>query len=45
MVFAPEDDETFEVDEETKQMLLESIADQGGDIPLEQVLEELRRRE
>ena len=42
-----EDDETFEADEETEQMLLESIAqcERGQTVPLEQVLEDLRRRQ
>jgi len=42
-----EDDETFETDEETERMLLESIAqcERGQTVPLEQVLEDLRRRE
>jgi hypothetical protein len=46
-VLFPEGDETFEVDEETERMLLESIAqcERGQTIPFEQVLEELRRRE
>ncbi|MGZ5432205.1 MAG: hypothetical protein ACXW5U_19355 [Thermoanaerobaculia bacterium] len=41
-----EGDETFEADEETERMLLESIAqcERGQTVPLEQVLEELRRR-
>ena len=46
-VLFPEGDETFEVDEETERMLLESIAqcERGQTVPFEQVLEELRRRE
>lgn len=38
-------DETFSVDTETKKMLLESIAqcERGETVPLEQVLDELRR--
>ena len=42
-----EDDETFEADEETERMLLESIAqcERGQTVPLERVLEGLRRRE
>jgi hypothetical protein len=42
-----EGDETFEVDEETERMLLESIAqcERGQTVPFEQVLERLRRRE
>lgn len=45
-VLLSEGDETFEVDEETERMLLESIAqcDRGETIPFEKVLEELRRR-
>ena len=39
-------DETFEADEETERMLLESIAqcERGETVPFETVLEELRRR-
>ena len=46
-VLFPEGDETFEADEETERMLLESIAqcERGQTVPFEQVLEELRRRE
>ena len=46
-VLFPEGDETFEVDEETERMLLESIAqcERGQTVPFEHVLEELRRRE
>jgi hypothetical protein len=45
-VLLSEGDETFEVDEETEKMLLESIAqcDRGQTVPFESVLEELRRR-
>ncbi len=45
-VLLPEGDETFEADEETEQMLLESIAqcERGQTVPFETVLEELRRR-
>lgn len=45
-VLLPEGDETFEADEETERMLLESIAqcERGQTVPFEQVLEELRRR-
>ncbi len=45
-VLLSEGDETFEVDEETEKMLLESIAqcDRGETVPFETVLEELRRR-
>lgn len=45
-VLLPEGDETFEVDEETEKMLLESIAqcDRGQTVPFESVLAELRRR-
>jgi hypothetical protein len=45
-VLLPEE-ETFEADPETERMLLESIAqcERGEGIPLEAVLEELRRRE
>ena len=45
-VLLAEGDETFEVDEETEKMLLESIAqcDRGQTVPFESVLEELRRR-
>ena len=45
-VLLREDDETFEADEETERMLLESIAqcERGETIPLESVIEELRRR-
>ena len=46
-VLLAEGDETFEADEETEQMLLESIAqcERGQTVPLSQVLEELRRRQ
>jgi hypothetical protein len=46
-VLLSEDDETFEADEETERMLLESIAqcERGQTVPLSQVLEDLRRRE
>ncbi|HEX8619561.1 MAG TPA: hypothetical protein VF911_18420 [Thermoanaerobaculia bacterium] len=39
-------EETFEADEATEKMLLESIAqcDRGETVPLAQVLDELRRR-
>lgn len=45
-VLLPEDDETFEADEETERMLLESIAqcERGQTVPFERVIEELRRR-
>ena len=45
-VLLREGDETFEADEDTEQMLLESIAqcERGEKVPFEQVLEELRRR-
>lgn len=45
-VLMREGDETFEADEETEQMLLESIAqcERGETVPFETVLEELRRR-
>ena len=45
-VLLTEGDETFEVDEETEQMLLQSIAqcDRGQTVPFESVIEELRRR-
>ena len=45
-VLLPEDDETFEADEETERMLLESIAqcERGQTVPFDQVIEELRRR-
>ena len=45
-VLLPEGDETFEADEETEMMLLESIAEceRGQTVPFERVLEELRRR-
>ncbi|HYR29838.1 MAG TPA: hypothetical protein VEU30_15315 [Thermoanaerobaculia bacterium] len=45
-VLLREGDETFEADEETERMLLESIAecDRGETVPFETVLEELRRR-
>ena len=45
-VLLPEGDETFEADEETERMLLESLAqcDRGETVPFEAVLEELRRR-
>jgi hypothetical protein len=45
-VLLPEGDETFEADEETERMLLESIAqcDRGQTVPFEKVLQELRRR-
>ena len=46
-VLLREGDETFEADEETERMLLESIAqcERGETVPFETVLEELRRRE
>jgi hypothetical protein len=46
-VLLPEGDETFEADETTERILLESIAqcERGQTVPFEQVLEELRRRE
>jgi beta-lactam-binding protein with PASTA domain len=46
-VLVSEGDETFEVDEETERMLLESIAqcERGQTVPLSQVLDELRGRE
>jgi hypothetical protein len=46
-VLLREGDETFEADEETERMLLESIAqcERGETVALETVLEELRRRE
>lgn len=45
-VLLPEGNETFEADEETERMLLESIAqcERGETIPFRTVLEELRRR-
>lgn len=45
-VLLREGDETFEADEETERMLLESIAqcERGKTVPFETVLEELRRR-
>ena len=45
-VLLPEGDETFEADEETERMLLESIAqcERGETVPFAQVLEGLRRR-
>jgi hypothetical protein len=46
-VLFTEGDETFEADEETERMLLESIAqcERGQTRPLSQVLDQLRRRE
>jgi hypothetical protein len=46
-VLFPEGDETFEADEETERMLLESIAqcERGQKVSFEHVLEELRRQE
>ena len=46
-VLAPEGDETFEADEATERMLLESIAqcERGEAIPIAQLLGELRDRE
>jgi hypothetical protein len=46
-VLFSEADETFEADEETERMLLESIAqcERGQTVPLSHVLDELRRRE
>jgi beta-lactam-binding protein with PASTA domain len=46
-VLVSEGEETFEVDEETERMLLESIAqcERGQTVPLSQVLDELRGRE
>ena len=45
-VLLSESDETFEVDAETERMLLESIAqcERGETVPLETVMERLRRR-
>jgi hypothetical protein len=45
-VLLSEGDETFEADEATEKMLLESIAqcERGQTVPFTQVLEELRRR-
>ena len=45
-VLFTEGDETFEADEETERMLLESIAqcERGQTRPLSQVLDELRQR-
>lgn len=45
-VLLTEGNETFEADEETERMLLESIAqcERGQKVPFEAVLEELRRR-
>ena len=45
-VLLPEGDETFEADEETERMLLESIAqcERGETVPFATVLDELRRR-
>jgi hypothetical protein len=45
-VLVPEDDETFEVSEEEKALLLEAIAEceRGESVPAEEVLAELRRR-
>ena len=45
-VLLPDGDETFEADEETERMLLDSIApcDRGETVPFATVLEELRRR-
>ena len=45
-VLLPEGDQTFEADEETEKMLLESIAqcERGQTVPFEKVIEELRRR-
>ena len=46
-VLALEGDETFELDPETEEMLLEAIAqgDQGRTTPLSDLLAELRNRE
>jgi hypothetical protein len=46
-VLLTEAEETFEVDEETERMLLESIAqcERGQTVPFEKVLKELRSRE
>jgi hypothetical protein len=46
-VLLTEGDETFEADEQTERMLLESIAqcERGETVSLESVLEDLRRRE
>jgi hypothetical protein len=46
-VLLAEGDETFEADEETERMLLASIAqcERGQTVPIERVLQELRRRE
>jgi hypothetical protein len=45
-VLLAEGDQTFEADEETERMLLESIAqcERGQTVPFETVLAELRRR-
>ena len=44
-VLLPEGDETFEADEKTERMLLDSIAqcERGQTVPFETVLERLRR--
>jgi hypothetical protein len=46
-VLFPDEEDAFKVDAETERMLLESIAegDRGETFPLEQVMEELRRRD
>jgi len=46
-VIAGDDDESFEADEATEQMLLEAIAqcERGETVAVEQVLRDLRRRE
>jgi hypothetical protein len=45
-VLLSDGDETFEADEETEKMLLESIAqcDRGQTVPFDKVLQNLRRR-
>ena len=46
-VIARDEDESFEVDETTEQMLVEAIAqcERGETVAVEQVLSELRRQE
>lgn len=46
-VLLREGDETFEADPETERMLIEALAqcERGQTVPLETVLEDLRRRE
>jgi hypothetical protein len=47
ILYFPGEEDSVEIDDETKQMLLESIAqcERGETIPFDQLMEELQRRE